>query len=136
MADKHPGGRPTVMTPETIAKLEYAFSIGSDDASACLYAGIGNQTLYNYQERHPEFVERKKQLKAQQVFKARAVIENALNNDDTTTARWLLERKCKDEFSTKTEIKTEPQTIVKYVTKEEREAVDKHIDDIINNGGN
>lgn len=136
MTKENKGGRPTVMTADTIARLEYAFSIGADDVSACLYAGIGERTLYDYQESHPEFAQRKKQLKSQQVFKARAAIETALNNNDTATARWLLERKCRDEFSTRTEIKTEPQTIIKYVTREERDAVDNHIDEIISNGGN
>lgn len=136
MADKRPVGRPSVMTQQIIDKLEYAFSLGCDDKSACFYAGISTQPLYDYQQAHPEFAERKAQLKSQQVFKARMAIDNALNQNDTATARWLLERKCRDEFSTRTEIKTEPQTIIKYVSPEERDAVDNHIDEIISNGGN
>jgi hypothetical protein len=52
-------GRPTVMTPEIIAKLEYVFALGGTDKEACLYADIGLETLYNYQRNHPEFAERK-----------------------------------------------------------------------------
>ena len=37
------------------------------------------------------------------IFKARSVIAESLNNKDENTAKWLLERKLKDEFSTKTE---------------------------------
>ena len=37
------------------------------------------------------------------IFKARTVIADALNNKDENTARWYLERKRKDEFSTKQE---------------------------------
>lgn len=125
-------GRPTVMTEAVLQKLEYAFSLGCTDKKACLYAGIAESTLYNYQQENPEFVERKAQLKEQQIFKARMAIDNALNIGDVAVARWLLERKCKDEFSSRTEI--EPLApLVKYVSAEETAATDKHIDDFIGN---
>lgn len=96
-------GRPTEMTPETIVLLEQAWSMGCSDLEACLHANIGKTTLYNYQNEHPEFVERKQILKEKLVLKARAVIAEALNNKDENTAKWYLERKRKDEFSTKIE---------------------------------
>ena len=101
--DKEKVGRPTILTPEIIAKLEQAFSMGCSDLEACFYADIGKTTLYNYQNAHPEFVERKERLKERMIFKARTVIADALNNKDENTARWYLERKKKDEFSTRTE---------------------------------
>ena len=101
--DKEKVGRPTILTPEIIAKLEQAFSMGCSDLEACFYADIGKTTLYNYQNAHPEFVERKERLKERMIFKARTVIADALNNKDENTARWYLERKRKDEFSTKQE---------------------------------
>lgn len=99
-------GRPTIMTPDIVNKLEQAFSMGCSDLEACLYAGISKQTLYNYQAKNPEFVDRKEQLKEQLVLKARTVIANALNNKDENTAKWYLERKAKNEFSTKVENET------------------------------
>lgn len=101
--DKEKVGRPTILTPEIIAKLEQAFSMGCSDLEACFYADIGKTTLYNYQNAHPEFVDRKERLKERMIFKARTVIADALNNKDENTARWYLERKRKDEFSTKQE---------------------------------
>lgn len=98
-----PAGRPTDMTPDTVNKLEQAFSMGCSDLEACLFADISKQTLYNYQDKHPEFVDRKAMLKQKMIFKARSVIAEALNNKDENTAKWLLERKLKDEFSTKVE---------------------------------
>lgn len=97
-------GRPTIMTPDMVNKLEQAFSMGCSDLEACLYAGISKQTLYNYQAKNPEFVDRKEQLKEQLVLKARTVIANALNNKDENTAKWYLERKAKKEFSTRQEV--------------------------------
>lgn len=102
-------GRPTEMTPETISLLEEAWSMGCSDLEACLHANIGKTTLYNYQNEHPEFVERKQILKEKLILKARTVIANALNNKDENTAKWYLERKRKDEFSVKQEVNTELQ---------------------------
>ena len=99
-------GRKTVMTPEIINKLEQAFSMGCSDLEACLYADIGKTTLYNYQNENPEFLERKEKLKEKLVLKARSVIADSLNKQDENTAKWYLERKAKNEFSTKVENET------------------------------
>lgn len=96
------GGRPTIMTPDVVNKLEQAFSLGATDLEACFYAGISKQTLYNYQERFPEFVDRKAALKDKLVLKARQVVASAMESGDKQTAQWYLERKKKDEFSVKT----------------------------------
>ena len=96
-------GRKSIMTPEVVNKLEQAFSMGCSDLEACLFADISKQALYDYQEKHPEFADRKAMLKQKMIFKARSVIAEALNNKDKNTAQWLLERKVKDEFSTKVE---------------------------------
>lgn len=93
-------GRPTVLTPEVVQKLEHAFSIGATDIEACFYAGISRGTLYNYQKENPDFLDRKEMLKERQVFKARMVIVQALQDGDKNMAKWYLERKRKDEFAT------------------------------------
>jgi hypothetical protein len=95
-------GRKTVMTPEIIAKLEQVFAMGGTDEEACFYAGIGQSTLYNYQQKVPEFMERKEALKMRPIFKARETIVASL--DDPNIAKWYLERKRKQEFSPRQEI--------------------------------
>lgn len=99
-------GRPTKLTPETIDKLRTAFLMGCSDIEACLYADISKTALYNYQAKNPDFVDQKEQWKEQLTLKARTVIANALNNKDENTAKWYLERKAKNEFSTKVENET------------------------------
>lgn len=96
-------GRPAVITQEVLEKLEKSYSIGCSDIEACLYADISLSTLYNYQNKHPEFKERKAMLKEKLILKARTVIADALNKKDENTAKWYLERKKRDEFSTKIE---------------------------------
>lgn len=89
-------GRPTVMTPETISKLEEVFAIGGSDEEACFYADIGKSTLYNYQKEHPEFVERKEALKEKPVLLARQTVVRSLSNPDI--AMKYLEKKRRKEF--------------------------------------
>lgn len=98
---KDKGGRPTVMTGETLQKLEDAFLDGLSDRQACLVADISLQTLYNYGKENPEFLERKELLKENNKIRAKRVVSKELKNGNTGVALWYLERKEKEEFSTK-----------------------------------
>ena len=89
-------GRPTVLTKEVIQKLEDVFSISGTDGEACLYAGIGMSTLYNYQQENPEFQERKLILKKTVNLKARKTL--AKDVAETSGARYWAEKKMKSEF--------------------------------------
>jgi hypothetical protein len=95
-------GRPTVVSPEVIRKLEEVFAIGGTDAEACFYADIGKTAFYNYQLAHPEFTERKNQLKQKPFLLARQTIVGALTNP--VFAFEYMKRKKKDEFSERSEM--------------------------------
>lgn len=82
------------MTPETLNKLEEVFALGGSDKEACFYAGISHQTLYNYQENNPEFVERKEALKETPILKARRTVVKSL--EEPNSAWRMLERKDPD----------------------------------------
>lgn len=110
MADKV--GRPTVMTDDVLQKLEYAFIHGLTDLEACLYADIGTTTLYNYCEENPQFRERKEELKQHPTAKARLNVTEAIENGNEDLSKWWLERKAKNEFSTKQEIQADTKTEV------------------------
>jgi hypothetical protein len=90
-------GRPTVVTPEVLAKLEQAFGMGCSDKEACLYADISMDALYNHQNRNPHFAEWKAILKEKPVLKARNTVVTSLN--DPENAKWYLERKTHGEFN-------------------------------------
>ena len=100
---KRPVGKPTIMTPEVLAKLDSAFSIGCSDREACLQAGISNDALYDYQTRNPEYSKRKESLKQRLILKARAELYKGLNNNPELALK-VLERKLKKEFSLRTEL--------------------------------
>jgi hypothetical protein len=95
-------GRKTIMTKETIQKLEDSFSVGSTDLEACMYADISMATLYNYQKDNPEFIERKEMLKEKLVLKCRKELIKAVEGNGDLALK-VLERKKKDEFSLRTE---------------------------------
>ena len=127
---KNDTGRPTVMTPDTIAKLEQAFSWGCTDNEACIWAGINPSSLYDYQLEHPDFTKRKEFLKETPSLKARQVINIALVNKDKQAAQWWLERKRKEEFSTRSEL-VQPEPIKVFITKEEEAEADAVIDNVV-----
>ena len=86
-------GRPLIMTPGVIQKLEDAFSWGCTDLEACCNADISKSTLYNYCDANPKFMERKEILKNQPVMKARRVVQAALDENDINTAHKVIDRK-------------------------------------------
>ena len=110
-------GRPTVMTPETVNKLEQGFTMGFTDEEACLYANISKQTLYDYCKKHLEYTDRKEGLKNHPKLLAKINIYNALkNNEKVDDSKWYAERKMKKEFGANVDITTEgkqlPQSII------------------------
>lgn len=112
-------GRPTIMTEETLKKLEEAFSIGATDKEACFVANISHQTLYNYQKDNPEFVERKEALKDMPKYKARKNIVNKVNEGDVNVSQWYAERKAKDEFSNRTDLNLSGELTSKIISVDE-----------------
>lgn len=101
---KNKGGRPTVMTAEMVQKLEMGFLMGLSDRKCCAFADISPATLYNYCEKHPDFLERKELLKEQPTIQAQINVVTAINSGDEEMSKWYLERKCKEEFSIKQDI--------------------------------
>ena len=97
---KHPGGRPTVMTDDTLEKLEYAFSRGLNLTESCLCADISLKTFYNYTKKHEEFLQRLELLKGNMRMRAKLNLADKLDEGDDYNSRWYLE-KTSDEFNPK-----------------------------------
>lgn len=93
-------GRPKSIGKEELEKLEYAFSIGATPKEAILHADVKSSTFYDYVRDNPEFSERIELLREKTPLKARIVVDNALDIGDVNTAKWLLERNKRAEFST------------------------------------
>jgi len=97
-------GRPTKFTDEIVGKLEYAFSKGFNITEACNYAEINRDTYYEYLKKNKGFSD--KMERAQTALQRRAKINLAerIEGGDIDESKYYLERKCKDEFSSKQEI--------------------------------
>ena len=103
MTETNPVGRPTVMTPEVIAKLEIAFLNGATDKEAIFLGGISKDAFYDYCKLNPEFTERIDQLRDVPKYTARMNIVRAIEKGDKAMSQWYLERKVKDEFAQRSE---------------------------------
>lgn len=101
-------GRPETITPEIEDKLITFFKMGLSDEEACEQTGVAMSVLYAHQNRHEEFRDRKKLAKTNLVARARRELFNGLLSRNekirVETAKWVLERKVKNEFSTRQEI--------------------------------
>ena len=96
-------GRPSVMTDKVLESVRQAYLIGATNEEAAHYADIAPSTLYLYMENNPEFSEQIKAWKNQPILKAKQKVVRDIDKD-TNTAKWYLERKKKDEFSSRSEL--------------------------------
>lgn len=110
MNKRNKSGRPTVMTNEVVSKLEYGFLKGMNDGEACYYAGISRQAFYDYCNKYPEFADRKEALKKNTAIQAKLNITEEIENGNVDISKWYLERRNKDEFSTKQEVAAEVES--------------------------
>lgn len=123
--------RPTVMTKEVLQKLEEAFALGASDEEACYYADISQATLYNYQAKHPRFLEQKQRLRQRPILKARMVVVRGLESNPELAFKFL-ERKRKEEFGPKYEIKAETTEVTRLdpTSSETRAIVEKYEEEL------
>ena len=94
--------RPTKKTPELVGKLEYAFSIGCSIPEAVFYAGIHKDTYYDWIKKDQELSDRFDGLRENTILVARESVMKGVKINPELALKYL-ERKKKDEFSTKTE---------------------------------
>jgi hypothetical protein len=97
------GGRPTVFTPAVVDKLEQAFAIDATVEEACSYADISRDAFYDHLKRNPAFSDRIEALRQRPVLAARQTVVKAVSTDSDMAMRYL-ERKKRNEFSTKQEL--------------------------------
>jgi hypothetical protein len=90
-------GRPTVINRLVLSELKIAYSVDSTDKEACSLAGISEKTLYNYQNRNPDFIQQKQAWKNEVILKAREQLVKAIENNGRLALKYL-ERKLPKEF--------------------------------------
>lgn len=114
-------GKPTKITDEVLKEVRKAFLWGASVTEAAAFADIGARTLYDYLEKNPEYSQQVKAWQLNPLLKAKKTVVESL--DDAKNAQWYLERKQKDEFSTKVEndvrVKELPKPILGGISKTE-----------------
>mgnify|MGYP001588212669 CR=1 FL=1 len=98
-----PGGRPTVVTPEVVRKLEQAFSIDATITEACSYAGISRDTFYRWKDENPELYDKMESLRETPVLAMRQAAVQ-LGKATYTTSMDYLTRKRPDEFGNRSKV--------------------------------
>lgn len=98
------GGRPTVITARVVRLLVTCFQNGLTIRQACWQSGISHEAYYQRVKNDSEFAD--KMSKAQQLpsMTARTNVMTAIKKGDVSASKWLLERKDKEEFSSKTDV--------------------------------
>ena len=96
-------GRPPVINEAVLRKLEHAFAIDCTVEEACIYAGIGTRTYYDFIDKHPDFSQTIELLRNIPFLLARqTIIDGIMNN--YAQAMDYMSRKRKTEFSHKLEL--------------------------------
>ena len=113
---KDKGGRPTLMTEKTLDKLKEAYLVDANDVQACFNAGIATDTLYKYQRAHPEFITQKEAWRDNVKYRAKLTVAKGVGVDAELALK-LLERRDKENYSTKTESNAKVTQQFEYVVK-------------------
>jgi hypothetical protein len=102
------------ITPDTLHKLEEAFSIDCTVEEASLYAGISPSSYYVWVKNNPKLLERFNTLRNHPPLKARKTIVESLR--DPNHAFRYMERKRPEEFMPKQKIELNTQVDAVQIT--------------------
>lgn len=90
------------LTTEVINRLHEGFLCGLTITQACIYAGICRDTYYEWMKKRPDLAKRMELAQLNPFLMAKKTIMDNMRAPDV--AKWWLERKSPDEFSTKQEV--------------------------------
>lgn len=106
-------GRPRTITPEIEAKLEEAFSLGMPVVKALEYARVKKATFYDKMKEDVKFSDKIVAAQNEMSLLARKSLKLGVARNPSIALSYL-ERKEKDEFSTKQTIEHEGGISVKF----------------------
>ena len=104
------------MSESVLLKLQEAYLFDANDVQACYFAGIGTDTLYRYQKIHPDFAAKKVAWQDNVKMRAKMTVAKAVQTESELALK-LLERRDKENYSTKTESNAKVTQQFEYVVK-------------------
>jgi hypothetical protein len=90
--------RPTIITEDTVSKLEAAFRDGLSVSEACFVSAISRTAYYDRRAADDAFAYNMDLAKAWATIRAKKVVIQAIDRGDLSAAKWYLERKSKEEY--------------------------------------
>lgn len=100
---KKGAGRPKARIREYFEKILPFLQRGLSVKKSCEHAGVPQQTVNDYMNRDGKFSVEVKVAQRTTELLARQNITNSIKRGGIDSAKWYLERKCKDEFSLRVE---------------------------------
>ncbi len=94
-------GRPSTVTDEVVAKLEFYAVQGLTVRESAAVAGISCDAAYRFLRANSDFRRRIERLQTMTTIAAKLRIVEAIKAGDVKAAQWWLERKLPEEFSIK-----------------------------------
>lgn len=104
LASKKKPGRKSKYTPQVTEKIFEALQCGCTRRAACASAGIGESTLNDWLNAYPEFSAACTRAEDLAEVGYTKVIQECSVNGDWKAAAWWLERRRKEEFSSRAEL--------------------------------
>lgn len=92
-------GRPSVLTPEAVRKLEAALAAGFGVNAACYFSGVSRSVYYERKATDKEFSDKMRLAEEFSTYKARLTILRAIDNGDVAAAKFWLTHKARAEFA-------------------------------------
>jgi hypothetical protein len=108
---------------KVVTDLKAAFQNDFTDEEACRYARIGKDSYYRWRNESDEFCEEMDIAKDFIFSTAKELLRKKVKEGDIDAAKWLLERRKKKLYSSRTELTGEEgksiNIVIKDVTKDE-----------------
>ena len=86
-----------------ITNIAPYLEVGCSLHEACIHALIPYTTIKDYYDGDEDVRRKIDRLKNGPILAAKTVVINSIKGGDKDTAKWFLERKCRDEFSLRQE---------------------------------
>lgn len=125
-------GRKTVMTDETVRKIEEVAALDGSVEEMAYYAGIHVDTIYAHLKSNPKFSDRIRALRERPVLQARQTVVNAIKTDPNHAFKYL-EKKRKKEFGAAIDITSDGKSI--GPSPEAQELADRALERFLNQNG-
>jgi hypothetical protein len=93
---KHPGGRPSLYTPELVAEICKGLEAGNMRRAVAAYCGINKDTIQDWLNNKPEFSAQVRKAEAKAEY--RCVIKVMFGQAGWQAAAWWLERKWHEDW--------------------------------------